>query len=245
MSRLRVGLGEFALIVVSVFLAVAAERWVAGASDRALVSQYAEDLRTDLVRDSATIVLWTRNGYERAAALERMLGTLNGTAPPLLGSEAISTMHVAQVVPIPNFQSATYQDLVSSGNIRLLSPSVRRALVQYHDALAALDRRIALTGYQQKPDFADLIPAVVRRHFLVECRGRGREDDCFQREANLLFPAMSEPERAVLEGWPQMPGIRLELERTLNGTVAFLDALERVAETRDETATALRGGDST
>jgi hypothetical protein len=235
LSRLRVGVGEFALILVSVFLALAAERWVAGRADRDLVSQYTEDLRTDLARDSGTIEVWARSGQRRAAALEQMLGALNGTAPGLLGAEAVSTMHVAQIVPIPNFRSATYQDLVSSGNIRLLPASVRRALVQYHDALAELDRRLALTGYQQKPEFADLLPAVVRRQFLTEC---------FPRVAAEVFPFMSEPEKAVLEGWTQVPGIRMELERTLNGTIGFLDALERVSQTRDETADALRGRDS-
>jgi len=243
LSRLRVGVGEFALILVSVFLALAAERWVAGRADRDLVSQYTEDLRTDLARDSATIQVWARSGQRRAAALEQMLGALNGTAPGLLGAEAVSTMHVAQIVPIPNFRSATYQDLVSSGNIRLLSASVRRALVQYHDALAELDRRLALTGYQQKPEFADLLPAVVRRQFLTECRGT-EDPGCFPRVAAEVFPFMSEPEKAVLEGWTQVPGIRMELERTLNGTIGFLDALERVSQTRDETADALRGRDS-
>jgi hypothetical protein len=237
MSRTRAGLGEFFLIVVGVFLALAAERWVSGSADRQLVDQYSADLVTDLASDSVSTERWTALAEEIASALERLIGSLNETGKPLVASEALNDLHWAQVVPVPTFEVTTYQDLVSSGNLRLLEPELRRSLVEYHAALEYLARIVGLTGAgDEKPFFAYLVPARARIELRDRCRSASPPEThaCRLHEAEALFGMMSEHERDAISSWADLPGIRFELERTLAGILSFLGQTQVVASARAE-----------
>jgi hypothetical protein len=230
-------LAEFVLIVVGVFLALAAESWVSGAADRQLVDQYAADLLGDLQSDSVSIQAWVGRAEEVASALERLIGGLNETRPPIVGSEALADLFLAQVVPLPTFEVTTYQDLVSSGNLRLLEPQLRRSLVEYHASLEHLTRIVALTGGgDHKPFFAYLVPSRVRIELRERCRAAAPQEShaCRLHEAGALFAAMSENERDAISSWSDLPGIRFELERTLAGILSFLDNTQAAAAARAE-----------
>ena len=239
MSRARAGVAEFFFIVVGVFLALAAERWVSGSADRQLVAQYSADLITDLASDSASIELWTGQAEQIASALERLIGSLNETRPPLVGGEALANLHWAQVVPVPTFEVTTYQDLVSSGNLRLLEPRLRRSLVEYHAALEYMTRIVSLTGgADEKPSFAYLVPARARIELRDRCRVAALQERhaCRLREAEALFAEMPEKERDAISSWSDQPDIRFELERTLAGILSFLGNARAAAAARAEVA---------
>ncbi|HSH75934.1 MAG TPA: hypothetical protein VLA09_09655 [Longimicrobiales bacterium] len=216
---------EFVLILIGVFLALAAERWVAGRSDRNLAAQYAADLATDLRQDSVQHVVWSMFTAARQQALERMLADLNQVSPRLSGAEELGTLYYAQIVPVPDFQRATFQDLVSSGNLRLLDPAVRRGIVVYHDGLDALTRGVALTGLG-KPRFADLVPAQARATLTDTCAGQPSR--CGFGLADSVLADMPDAEVVALASWRDMPDMRLELQRMLNETHAFRRGFERL-----------------
>ena len=248
MSRARAGFTEFCFIVVGVFLALAAERWVSGSADRELVDQYSADLMTDLASDSASIERWAGQAEQIASALERLIGSLNETRPPLVGSEALANLHWAQVVPVPTFEVTTYQDLVSSGNLRLLEPRLRRSLVEYHAALEYLTRIVALTGGgDEKPFFAYLVPARARIELRDRCSAAVPQDlhACRLREAEALFAEMPEKERDAISSWSDQPDIRFELERTLAGILSFLGNAQVAASARTEVMSVLTRSSST
>ena len=90
----------------------------------------------------------------------------------------------------------TYQDLVSSGNIRLLDPELRRRVVEYHVQLESNARTMSRFS-SGKPRFADLVPGRAKQGFAGRCWGdiRGAESDCGGQEAEAVYATLPAGER--------------------------------------------------
>jgi hypothetical protein len=224
------GLGELALIVAGVFIALAAERWVSGRSDRDLAVQYAQDLISDLTLDSATHSTWDALAADRVRAVEALIDDLNGEGEPLSGPESLGHLYYAAIVPLPQYQEGTYRDLVSTGGSRLLEPEARRALFEYHTRREEARRIYSLWGYE-RPDFGDLIPGSMQRAALEVCfgpDGRARTDrHCGHSVADSLFEELPALEQEAIFGWRTRADIRAELQGALAATILFQRSQEQ------------------
>ena len=238
MTRTRRAVPELLLIVVGVFVALAAERWVAGGSDRALVEGYVRDLVSDLAQDSLGNVNRILMAEQRLAALDALLADLNGVGSALEDERELVALRDAQLVPTVAVQLATYQDLLGTGNLRLLEPALRRSLIEYHAAIAVVEGVIERNG-GEKPEYSDLVPGRARQRLSRPCPFGPTTAGCL-RAASEVIAQLSGPELASISSWRDLPQIRIQLERSTNLTLRFLSTMERVRVTRLAAMAAVR-----
>lgn len=208
------------LLIVGVFFAVAAERWVAGRADQRLAEEYTQDLLTDLLEDSVVHAARIDRLQARTRALARMIEDLNGTRPRMEGAEELRVLFLAQRVSTADSCDATYQDLVSSGNIRLLDAELRRSVVRYCSELGQIRETMTLSD-ARKPRFADLVPGFAKPPIAaLACRfGRnGSDTDCAGVELDSIYAALPAPEREALAAWRSLPEVRMDVQSEITET---------------------------
>jgi hypothetical protein len=132
-GRLRTSLAEALLIVVSVFLALAAEDWRQDAKDREVERDYlaaiAEGLRSDTAEIQAVIEYSSRRTVYTRLVLESVLSGEPPENPQdfLIGIEA-SSRYLA-----PGLARDAYDDLLGSGQLNLIRNSrLRRQATSYY-----------------------------------------------------------------------------------------------------------------
>jgi hypothetical protein len=130
-------LAEFLVIVVGVLVALAVDRWFLTLDERELERTYVVNLIADVRADSASAV----GRVERAArrregslmlleAAENPDVVVTDTARFLLAFETVAWSI------LPDFRTATWDDLISSGNTRVIrDENLRRSLSEYFDGL--------------------------------------------------------------------------------------------------------------
>lgn len=139
-NRLARGAAEFAVIFVGVILALAADRWIAAADERADAAFYLEQLEADLRADSVRL----ENRINEAAAKASVaLAVLREAAgEEFVGTEesghlAARMKGVSSFSPL-DYNRASWDELVSSGRVSLVEdPGLRRGLSAYYDDLEA------------------------------------------------------------------------------------------------------------
>jgi hypothetical protein len=237
MSSGRRTVGELLLIISGVFVALAAERWVAGRSDRDLAAAYAVDLAADLLEDSVTHAGRMNRARGRARALELMIDDLNGVGPRLEGPEALRVLFLAQNVPTGQTRNGTYQDLMSSGNMRLLDPELRRSVVEYYAQLEQNAETMSLFS-SGKPRFADLVPGRAKGRLSGLCRPEitGSETDCGGEDAEVAYGELPAPEREALSLWRDLPQVRMDIQSEITETNNVLRVFR---DTREDLQAAL------
>jgi hypothetical protein len=128
-------LAELLVVVVGILIALGIDQALANRSDRALEYDYLISLRDDFRAtvewiDNYGLVLNRRTEAE-------LLGTqsvLGGSVDPEADSVAFTyTLGLAGFYPVLPIPSATYQDLTSTGNIRVIrDAALRRQLVDFY-----------------------------------------------------------------------------------------------------------------
>lgn len=137
---------EFAIIVVGVFVALAADRWLAGRDDETAARLYYEQLETDLVGDS--VVLEGMIGmaeYSTATAISLLELAGGVTTSRDLPSESLGSLPdltrgwviVGSYTPF-EAKRGTWENLVSTGRMGLLDEDVRVMLSNYYDGVRRL-----------------------------------------------------------------------------------------------------------
>lgn len=115
-------LGEFILILAGVLTALAVDQWRESRRDRRLEREYLVRLRADLVETRQSIDNTTTD-FERllvhGRAVSRVLDGENAFPADTLGFLA-SALHVSRGGYDPAVARGAYDDLISTGNIRLL-----------------------------------------------------------------------------------------------------------------------------
>ena len=154
----RRAVAELLIILVGVLSALALDRAFQGREDRQLERGYLERLNNDLAEDERMLQEAVAQAIAGRAAGERLLG------PP---GDAFTDMDVtvdslawtlAGFAAQPGAAGATFEELQITGNLRLLrDPRVVQALFEYHSAVAALVRRIAITQERGREPFAELL----------------------------------------------------------------------------------------
>jgi hypothetical protein len=211
-TRRARGVGEFLLLILGVFLALSAENWWAGREDRATAQSYAEDLEQDYRRASVVLGIYLRVAEEKVRANETLLAQLDAGPGPLDASTAFALYYAGARVDM-RFGSPTYTELTASGDLRLLSRSLRRAVVVYERDLA--NRQSAVASYSQPLRGLGIMSAS-----MAEVLRRSQEEWSSQQIASrehlarmveitdsmlLVMPA---PRAEALASWAAIPGVR-------------------------------------
>jgi hypothetical protein len=217
-SRRYRSLAEFVLLIVGVFVALSAETWLSGRSDRQLAESYASDLNDDLARDTLLYRLWNDIATQKVEASRTLLGQLNDPSARLSPPETAVAIYQAGAPFIVQLGTPTYVDLSGSGDLRLLSQPLRRAIVRYEvrvtdfrDVVASLSRPLSGNGLVP----GDLWGAI------FDCFRTCSETPFTTTRAQMLAVAdtflvnMTPPEQQRLMAWSSVPGIERILEREL------------------------------
>lgn len=137
---------EFAVIVIGVFVALAADRWSQGRADAELERGYLSRLEDDIRADSLQAEAFLIETTSIDAATRSLLDFVDGGSPPEDLVRTIQASFQEMRLPAP----ATWSELVSTGSLALLrDPIVRGAVARYYgterrgieDNLARSDRR--------------------------------------------------------------------------------------------------------
>jgi hypothetical protein len=135
MSKLRRAAGELLIIVVGVLTALALNGWNAKRQERALEEVYLRSLAADLATQVDRFDGWLTAFDARAGVAEQVWSAVTtGVSPRLTPEDLFDALLSGGTYHPPRLYSdATYQDLISTGNLRLIrDQELRSAILDYH-----------------------------------------------------------------------------------------------------------------
>ncbi len=198
------------MILVGVLAALAADRWNQARLDRAEGADYRNRLIGEFVADSVRLDSEQRTAFEAREAGKALLASLQtGSAAPMGELYEQCIRHA----PLPHAGGATFQEILNTGALDLLSPTVRQLLFDYRGYVDATLARLQDARYLNRQPLAGAVN---------------------QSDAILLFPAEEFGER--LREIPNIAGlVTAGCIINNNGTVGILGAwLDRLAGVLNE-----------
>jgi hypothetical protein len=159
--RWRGALGELLIIILGVLIALWAENWREALQDRGLERTYLERLSGDLRRDTAEISEMMELTVGRARYAGIVLEALETGEPGVSPEEFIWAVEHASFFGYPAYSRATFDDLMSTGNLRLLrSDRVKEAMSLYYSEIDGITQfRDLYVPFQQA--LGRIIPQVL------------------------------------------------------------------------------------
>jgi len=153
-------LGELAIVIVGVLLAIAADRWNTGRQDRAAEEAYLVELEADLRSDTAALSEEIARAQRREAAARLMLSVVLEGAPIADPVEFVSSVVNASTYGEPVQSRETFDDLVQTGRLGLITdPNLRRELAEYYHFI---ERRSQSYDLQRQRVWGDYLPISVK-----------------------------------------------------------------------------------
>lgn len=135
-GRLARGGTEFLVIFVGVVVALAADRWITGADERAAAAYYRQQLVADVRADSTLLEDRIAAARSRAAVGLAVLRGMSGQVP-IPDEDAgrlASDFKLLGAFSLLDYNRSTWDEMVSSGRVSLVEePELRRALASYYD----------------------------------------------------------------------------------------------------------------
>jgi hypothetical protein len=130
---------DFFIVVIGVFIGIEVANWNQGRQDRQEERRYYGQLLVDLRSDLETLSFAERRADEFDEAAQLVIDRLSGKAPPQASPGRMATaIHHAGWIYIPYASRGTYNELVSTGNLRLLrNPQLKSEIANYY---ATFDR---------------------------------------------------------------------------------------------------------
>ena len=231
MSRQTVSkhFAEFLLIVVGVLVALAVENWRADQADLKLVDSYLVSLEVELVRDTFLTRVYTNVSRERSRSLRLLLDDLAGAMDPLSPTDQLLALHWAYNDDSPLYVSSVLDELLVTGNARLLEGSVLSELQTVSDRFTISERVIAGLSFPLEARVPGLIPGHMRRALRESVRAEDRwilDTERLMHAADSLLGGGSTAEVASLQSWKSVPDIRLLLEQQAYSSAAYTEELE-------------------
>ena len=114
---------ELLIVIIGVFIAIEVANWNAARQDRQEERRYYGQLLVDLRGDVATLSEAKRRADFHDRSAELVLARLAGESPPEAAGRMAKAIHQAGFIYIPQASRGTYDELVSTGNLRLLRNS--------------------------------------------------------------------------------------------------------------------------
>lgn len=142
---------DFLIVVVGVFIGIEVANWNQARQDRQEERRYYGELLVDLRTDLKTLARAERLADIHDNAAQLVIDRLSGRVPPKasLGRMA-KAIHLAGFIFIPHASRGTYDELISTGNLRLLRNSqLKSQIAQYYGDFALYRQWDSLLRDQQ------------------------------------------------------------------------------------------------
>lgn len=171
-NGLRRPLVDFTTIVVGVLVALAVNNWATKRNERQLEVEYLRLLSADLVADTAELARivgrWRLYESSGISALRFLNDGKTGLDRP---DCLVAAFVLAGSTTLPDVENATYEELKSSGSLRLLrDPEIRRSLIRYQTRLTFGDPFIQRHTHELRLLVHSRVPPEWRRTVVAECR---------------------------------------------------------------------------
>lgn len=159
---------DFFIVVIGVFIAIEVANWNQARQDRQEERRYYGQLLVDLRRDLETFSRAEKRADQFDEAAQLVIDRLSGKAPPQVspGRMAIS-IHRAGWIYIPYASRGTHDELVSTGNLRLLRNSqLKSEIATYYETFDRSHQWDGLLRDQQSNYWAEtagILPRPVLR----------------------------------------------------------------------------------
>ena len=129
-------IGELIIVTVGVLIALGINQWQQDQGDRALELQYANRLKADLQMDIHEFKNFEASALSGKTRVLKALATVDGTQTSFDHSVFnAENLNYSTFNALPRSQSATFNELQSTGNLNLLqNPSIRMAIDRYYDS---------------------------------------------------------------------------------------------------------------
>lgn len=231
MTRRSVGtlVAEFLLIVVGVLVALSVESWRQERSDLQLVNSYLASLETELVQDTFLNRVYIDVSKERSRSLRLLLDDLAGSSAPLSPTDELLALYGAYNDDSPLYVSSVLDELLVTGNARLLDESVLRALQAVSDRFTISDVVISGLSFPLESTAPGVVPGHMRRALRETGRAGGRwlfQDDKLEHAADSLLADASDAEIDAIRNWRSILNIRSLLEQQAYSSDAYTEELE-------------------
>lgn len=153
-------LGEIAIVVVGVLLAVAADRWNTARQDRDSAEAYLQELEADLRSDTAALGAEIGRAEYREAAARLILSVVFEGATIDDPADFVLRVVNAATYGEPVQARETFDDLVQTGRLGLIRDSaLRRKLTEYYHFI---ERRSQSYDLQRQRVWGDYLPISVK-----------------------------------------------------------------------------------
>ena len=175
-------IGEFLLIVTGVLVALAVETALEEREDDKLRSEYISRIKTDVAADKKAIE-FRIDFFEKVSKFSRDTLDWAESDLPVDKDVLLASFYAAEIWPfLPNV--STYQDLQSTGNIRLLDDiELRTSLVSYHTQASA-----SRPGWTPLEDYREIIRGVIPTDVQDQIRSNCPTTDNLDQESSGFPP---------------------------------------------------------
>lgn len=159
---------DLAIVILGVFIALEVANWNSARQDRQEERRYYRQLLIDLRVDLAAFKEAQRRADRHDDAAQLAIDRLNGNAPPQVSRGRMATaIHYAGFIYIPRASRGTYDELISTGNLRLLRNSnLKSQLARYYGTFDEVRQWDPLVRDQQSDywtETAGVLPRPVLR----------------------------------------------------------------------------------
>lgn len=156
---------EFAIIVVGVLAALAVDNWNDERKDRLLEARYVDALLEDLRKDDAAIAS-ALDGAETFANRGRLLlSAIESRAITASPRDFVTAATTAAYLRFPTYTRATINDLMSTGNLRLIEDDRIRSSISDYYTSAENRGQWNQNWREYQVRLGHMVPDVVPLHF--------------------------------------------------------------------------------
>lgn len=206
---------ELAIVVVGVVIGIEAANWNQARQERQEERRYYAQLIEDLRADLNTLDLAIRQSRKHDRAAENVLSALrSGKVPDGGPSRFAVDVHYAGFLFIPRPARSTYDELISTGNLKLLRDRPAKDSIAAYYARFGLNRQWDDLLRQQQSDYWRLSAGVVPRKVL-QAALRDRLPNITATEVSSILAAATQ---------------RTELDDLLIGMAAHQERVRRDSE---------------
>lgn len=148
---------DFFIVVIGVFIGIEVANWNQGRQDRQEERRYYGQLLVDLRSDLETLSFAERRADEFDEAAQLVIDRLSGKVPRQASPGRMATaIHHAGWIYIPYASRGTYNELVSTGNLRLLRNSqLKSEIANYYATFDTIRQWDVLLRNQQSDYWAE------------------------------------------------------------------------------------------
>ena len=206
---------DFFIVVVGVFIGIEVANWNQARQDRQEERRYYGQLLVDLKTDLETLAKAKRLADLHDAAAQQVLDRLDNNSPSQYSpGQLAKAVHLAGFIYIPHASRGTYDELISTGNLRFLRNSQLKSQIAHYYEGFERDRQWDSLLRDQQSDYwsgtAGILPRPVLRAAV-----RGGEP-----------PVTSEEDRAI---WGRAQS-HARLPKMLIGMAAHQERVRRDSE---------------